>query len=44
MIKQIIYLLSWPALIAATWIISWKLIKIWENKYENNSTVAKEEK
>ena len=44
MTTQIIYLLSWPVLIAAAWIISWKLIKHWEKKHENNSTVAKEEK
>lgn len=44
MITQIIYLLSWPALIVAAWIISWKMIKHWEKKYECNPDVAKREK
>ncbi len=34
MITQIVYLLSWPALILATWFISKKAIKYWEKRYE----------
>ena len=43
MITQIIYLLSWPALIIAAWVISWKIIKHWEKKYENSPNVSKQE-
>jgi cytochrome d ubiquinol oxidase subunit II len=34
MLAQVIYLLSWPALIIAAWIISWQVIKYWEKRFD----------
>lgn len=37
MLTQVIYLLSWPALIIAAWIISWQAIKFWNKRLESQN-------